>query len=235
MKFLIPFLSLLISSVGLAQSTRSNAFEDYKGETWAITFGASYTSTVLRHDESSSNGEYVTAGEKIRVPDVKLSLTLMKELFNPNKYSVTLLATGGMSDASGSPSDENAEDYTEELSAVHYGGGLTVNYNTYAYGLKLQPYVGALILLEQGEHNLTHDDLNTIHEFEATVAYLNVGIRCFDADHNLMSFFQISAPQVMSETITPYGQVDGSDITITSNTEITRDPVAFTLGFGYYF
>ncbi len=237
--FFLFSLIFFLSLQAFAQATRLNAAEDYKGDSWSVTFGASYTSRVLWHNESGTDPAYVTTGRRIRVPDVNLSLSVIKEFMNTQKISVTAILLGGIADSTGKSGGENLEPLEEKLEGYHIGGGLTVNYNTYSYGLKLQPYVGAKIISEQGELNLLHNNggtqLNTIHEFEAQLVHLGIGVRAFDADYNLMSYFEINTPQVMSESYSPVGQVTGTNIPITSETEITRDPVAFAMGFGYYF
>ncbi len=235
-------LFILLTLSGLqasAQATRLNAAEDYAEDDWGLTFGASYSSRVLVHNESSSNTSYSTSGRRVRVPDVSMSVSLMKEFLNPNRISITAVLLGGISDSSGNSGGESIATFEEKLDSSHFGGALSVNYNIYAYGLKLQTYLGARFLSEQGELNLAHSNggtnLNTIHRFDAQVLHLGLGLRAFDADHNLMSYFEISTPNTMSENFTPIGQVNGTDVTITSETKITRDPVAFSMGFGYYF
>ncbi len=237
---LLLFLSLLFSAMQVsAQATRLNAAEDYADDDWGITFGASYSSRVLVHNESSSNASYASSGRRVRVPDVSMSLSLMKEFLNPSRISVTAVLMGGISDSSGNSGGEALQTFEEKLDSSHFGGGLSVNYNIYAYGLKLQTYLGARILSEQGELNMAHSNggtkLNTIHRFDAQILHLGLGLRAFDADHNLMSYFEVSTPNTMSESFTPVGQVNGADVSITSDTQITRDPVAFAMGFGYYF
>lgn len=239
MKLILFNIVLLLSQSLWAQSSRLNSEEDYK-ETWSITFGGSYTSTVLQHAETSSNSSYSTSGRRIRVPDVKYGLSLMRELFNSNTISVTVIGFGGVTDSDTKSGGRNDQpQFTENLNGFHFGGGLSLNYNTYAYGLKVQPYVGVAIMQEQLEYDLEHSSgvaaLNTFHEVSATVAHPGLGVRCFDADVNLMSYFQITTTAVMSETITASGRVGQSDVAINSNTSFEREPWAFSLGFGYYF
>lgn len=238
-QFVVLALSILFySSTGLTQATRLNASEDYL-DTWAIAFGGAYTSTVLKHNETSAAAQYSSTNRRVRVDDIRMSLSLMKEFLNPKTFSVTAQILGGITDSKGSTGDNNQARFEEYLRSTHFGGGLSFNYNIYSFGLKLQPFVGVDFISEQGDLIMNHSNgvqtLNTIHRFDTQLAFLNVGIRAFDADYNLMSYFQLSAPQIVGESIAPLGRINGADIEITSLTTIDRSPVAFSMGFGYYF
>ena len=75
----------------------------------------------------------------------------------------------------------------------------------------------------------------SIGSIQADDEELVVRVRVFDADVGLMSYFEVSSPMVMSETITASAQANGNEIDINSNTELKRLEVAFSLGFGFYF
>ena len=239
---ILPVLLIIFSqSQSYAQATRHNAAEDYQDSDWSIAFGAAWATKNIQHSETSSNASYQSVDKNIRVPDVKMSLTVFKEFLSSKRISFTASLFAGVADSDGkSPSGLNSGyEFLEKVTGMHFGAGVSVNYNMYYYGLKLQPYIGARLIQDQGELNLTHSDgsliFNTIHEFSSQVAHLGAGLRAFDADNSLMSYIEFSSPQELSETLTPRGQVSGSDIVIASTTDIQREVIAFSMGFGYFF
>lgn len=231
-------LTVLFSPLVAWSQSRTHANEDYL-QTWVLAFGADYTTNTINHNETSSSSNYTAVDREISVNDITLNFMVMKEFFNPQKISMTVKFFAGKSDSTGKSGDKEQVRYEEKLTKQQYGLGLSLNYNTYAYGLKLQYYAGVDLMNSSGQFSLSHSNagysLQTLHDVDAQLALLNLGIRIFDANAQLMSFFQISTPQVLSETIKVSGTVDGSAVTMTNSQKLTRAPWALSIGFGYYF
>ena len=240
MKFVLISIIIFYSHTFCFASagSRSNAHEDYT-ESWMMTFGAGFSTRVISHDESSSDSSFGSVGEDSRSSDLRVSLGVGKEFFNQNSISFTLALMGGFSNGSFSSGEENQSQFEEKLSSVHIGGGLSVNYNLYTWGYKMQPYLGLDIIKESGKIQTLYDNggntTELTHEFEDMVALPGIGIRVFDDEVSLMSYFKVSMPQYLSDSFEASATVNGSTVAVTSATEFYRSPVAFELGFGYFF
>ncbi len=237
----ILFFSILLTSqLAVASSSRSHAEEDYANDPWSLAVGGTYTTTVLKHNETSTSPSFATSGRRVRVPESHLSLLVMREFLNKATYSFTLLFKAGVNDSSGQSGGLDGQVTMEEsLKSSHFAAGGSVNYSLYKFGLKIQPYLGVGIIQESGEFTLQYSNggttIDTIHSFNSTLAVGSLGVRFFNADANLMSYFQLSVPTVMNANAEARAKTNGVEVPVASNTAIVRDPVAFSLGFGYYF
>lgn len=95
------------------------------------------------------------------------------------------------------------------------------------------------MIQESGELILTYDNSGNstqlIHEFEDQIAMPGLGIRVFDDEVSLMSYFKVSMPQYLSDSFEARAIINGADVAVNSATEFERAPVAIELGFGYFF
>lgn len=130
-------LILLLSQSALANlgRSRSNAHEDYE-ESWMINFGGGFTTRVVSHNESSGNSNFTSIGEAARVSDLRTSLGLGKELLQQQTISFTLSLFAGVANGNFKSGEGNQSQFEEKLESVHVGGGLSVNYNLYLWGLQ---------------------------------------------------------------------------------------------------
>jgi hypothetical protein len=121
MKTMVMFLiTCLIPHFAMAAPTsRLHASEDYEGKTWGLLLGGTYTSRVLKHDEISANPSFVSSDRRVRVDDVRLSFTVIKEFFNPSDFSITVSVQGGVTDSSGT-SQNPGGDFEEKLESRHF-------------------------------------------------------------------------------------------------------------------
>lgn len=244
---LIIYIALTVFSIesqSAVGASRSHAFEDYT-DSWVITVGGGYTTRFVKHRETSTDTSFTAINEDIHVVDIPLTIAVMKELFNQSRFSVTLKFFGGINDGDyksdydpANSDSKNKSVFEEKLSGVHFGGGASLNYNSFLYGYKIQPYVGLDLFQDQGELSLTHNSGSavTTHTYKDQVVLIGLGVRVFDSEVGLMSYFMASLPQALNESISVQTANGGAISTGTMvPAEITRAPLQFSLGFGFVF
>lgn len=235
--------ALVFSSQGLASYGSAN-FGDYQ-DSWTITFGAAYSSRLFEHRETSADINYVPINEEVRTIEVPLHLSLMKEFMHQSRLSFTVKLFGGFVDGdyeaqynAADPGSKNLSQFETKLSGVQYGGGISVNYNFFLYGYKLQPYAGADLMLDSGTMTLTHNGTTSTTEYAYSdmVVQMGAGVRAFDSEVSLMSYFFFSTPLVMSESLEDTVTISGAQSTpLATQALVKRAPLQVSVGFGYFF
>lgn len=217
--------------------SHSSQFNSY--DSWSLLIGASKASRLLNHEESHGIHQYEPLDEQIRLTDVALSISLIKELLKGKRMSYSLKTSIGKID--GSYSSNSNRNFREEVSGQLFGLGGSVNYNCYQeFGFKIQPYIGAEIVHEFGNYRLSHkssgNSLLTVNNYKENFVLIVAGVRFFDKSHKLMSFFEMSMPETLTNQKNAMVSVNGSSMQKDiSSVEVKRDSVIASLGFGLTF
>lgn len=179
--YVLFFISLMSGELLASDMIKARNYTD----SWSITMGGIFSTRLIRHNEVSTTSGYSSINEVTRLDEISFSFAVLKEFMSQERISFTVKALGGLLDDSSESDGDNLSVFKEDLSGYQWGAGLSVNYNIYYYGLKLQPYIGVDLVQESGKYNLTHTsssaELTTRNEFTGQIAILCLGLRAYDS------------------------------------------------------
>lgn len=233
------FCFFSITTFAQDESSETSISEHFLGnfeQDWMIVLGFGRTGTKVDHTETSSVPGFAALGAVNDVAYTSYSLTVIKELFHQNRISVSLLANAAYN-MGGQSGSQNNVSFDEDLSGFQYGFGFTANLNYFYSNMKIQPYLGASAQLENSTFEMKYNngsDTVTTYNYSGMAAHASLGIRVLDPIVGLMSFFNVSYINSMSEDIEAKAKVGGTE-GLLNIVDVSKSNIYASLGFGFIF
>jgi hypothetical protein len=201
--------------------------------------------TKVDHQEISTVSGFQTLEHKSDIQMNIIGLDASKEFLRSNFISFNLNLRAsiilGMTENENDINDVNDLTYKDKASGLIYSGGLTINLNTRAFGLKVQPFVGTNYAQSSQEFSLSYANVDTGTdsneiEYDTSRSFLqhSLGVRFYN-NKNIMSYFSLDYIQELSQSTSATGTRSGVDLQMTNVSIVEQSPFAFSIGAGFKF
>lgn len=224
----IPGTSLKLESTG------------HKSNTY-LTFGYKNAGLDLSHNETASSGSLYTLNESNSVNTHMLDMGVTKEFLKHRLFSISLLANAGYGKGKSAINNSDKNNfYTDEVEDLYLGGGISVNFNQEAFGIRIQPFFATQYQFSNNTYNSNYgqtSDRETIYQIETTndIQRLQhtLGIRFFNPDKSLLSFINLDFQQNLIKDLKTTATQGSTNIVIKDPTVIDENPIKISVGFGF--
>lgn len=242
------FLGLITNaaSINYLTDTKSSAESESnlknKFQTVSFVLGYQNTAATVNHVENSNFSNFYSINKSLEVEKSSLDLSVLIEPFQNKRISPTFLLRAGVgfgsdSGALANPGFQYQEKYTEQ----HFGLGCGFNYNTYGYGLKIQPFVSEQAIYSRSKFGIDYGhksdpttQFGIDYKLNEILSQTSAGIRFYDYDLALMSYVSLDYQISISQTSSVQGDYNGQTFAV-SNGSVKTLPVGFTVGLGMVF
>ncbi len=244
-------LSIFVTSVNAASTnyltnTKSSANNEASlrnaSTITTIVFGYQNTASTIDHKENSNYSNFYSINKSIEIEKNSLNIAALIEPFQNKQISPAFILRAGY----GFGTDEGALStagfaYKEKYSGQHFGLGAGINYNGSAYGLKVQPFIQGEAIYSKAKYGLDYGnstdpttEFGIDYKVNETIFQSSAGIRFYDYDLALMSYFAVDYQTSLSQSTQGDGDHGGESFAVT-NATVKSLPVGFTIGLGMFF
>ncbi len=233
-------LFLMLFSGGQAFSQDSLPAQSLLGS-WYLNFDYQISKTKAEHYETSSTAGFTSADFKQTYTQHNFLISIEKEIMPHWPVSISLFPVIGYGLVTNSYKQKDDYDIEEKLQGLSYGGGVSLNINTFTKSLRIQPFVSAMSLQAKDVFFLRYEDTESTdssYEIETTQEYnviaASIGVRFFNTKE-LISRFSITTYQYDDFETSVKASQYKTNFTLTKEPEFFRDNVRINLGMGLIF
>ena len=208
---------------------------------WYLNFDYQISKTKAEHYETSSTAGFTSADFKQTYTQHNFLISIEKEIMPYWPVSISLFPVFGYGVVTNSYKQKDEYDIEEKLQGLSYGGGVSLNINTFTKSLRIQPFVSAMSLQAKDVFFLRYEDTESTdssYEIETTQEYniiaASIGVRFFNTKE-LISRFSITTYQYDNFETSVKASQYKTNFTLTKEPEFFRDNVRINLGMGLIF
>lgn len=205
-----------------------------------VTLGYKNSTTEIGHFERSNEIDFYSLNENKDVNTHMVNLGASKEFLKGKSFTISLISDLGFGLGQNETdlkvktniSKDNAKEY-------YYGAGVSVNLNFIKSDLRIQPFFATQYKRSHLSYQSFYRQDSDSSQFVIENDYLSqglqhtLGLRFFNQDKSLLSFFNIDYFDSDDSIERSSSKREGTSIQLINNSSIKKNPVQFTVGFGF--